>query len=221
MQLKSAMPLNTTGLLPRVPVSCFWEVTEACNLRCLHCEVSAARAAPDELTTDEALKVADDLAALECENVCLTGGEPLLRRDWPVIAEKLHKLGMSVSVISNGVLLDESTINTLQDAGVYGLSVSLDGSRSVHDSIRIPAHQCTASSYDSAINAIRLGVSSRLKTAVITLVHRQNIGRLRETYEVLASLGVLVWQVQICMPLGRMLKHTSDLLIEPARNPRA
>jgi radical SAM protein with 4Fe4S-binding SPASM domain len=213
------MTLNTTGLLSRVPVSCFWEITEACNLRCLHCEANAAKAAPDELSTDEALQVADELAALDCENVYLTGGEPLARGDWPAIARKLHGLGMSVSVISNGVLVDAAAVHTMEESGVYGLSVSLDGNRAVHDAIRVPAQHCTPSSYDSAVAAIRLGVNSQLKTAVITLVHRRNIGNLRETYELLVSLGVLVWQVQICMPLGRMLQHKSDLLIEPAQIP--
>jgi len=44
--------LNVAAILPRVPESCFWEITDACNLRCLHCEADAGRAAPDELTTD-------------------------------------------------------------------------------------------------------------------------------------------------------------------------
>lgn len=142
-----------------------------------------------------------------------------MRRDWPLLARTLNDLGLAVTVISNGVLVNAESIRSMQEAGVFGLSISLDGNRFVHDKIRVATHGSTLSSYESAINAIRLGVSSRLKTAVITLVHRQNIGHLREIYDLLASLGVLVWQVQICMPLGRMLRHKSDLLIEPAQIP--
>ena len=48
--------------LPRVPVTCFWEITEACNLRCIHCEADAGHAAPDELGTEAALRLARELA---------------------------------------------------------------------------------------------------------------------------------------------------------------
>ena len=213
------MAINVATYLPRIPVSCFWEITEACNLRCTHCEASAATPAPDELTTAEACGVLESLAKLGCENVYLTGGEPLIRRDWPELARTAHSLGLVTSVISNGVLVDPRAIQIMQDAGVFGLSVSLDGTRSVHDKIRLPAHSSTPSSYDSAIRAIQLGVASELKIAVISLVHRNNLGRLREIRELLVSLGVKVWQVQVCMPLGRMRHHQAVLLIEPKELP--
>ena len=74
------MTLNVAVILPRVPESCFWEITDACNLRCLHCEADAGRAAPDELTTDEALDTIEQLVASGCKKAFLTGGEPLLRK---------------------------------------------------------------------------------------------------------------------------------------------
>ena len=73
--------VNLASWVDRVPVSCFWEITDACNLRCIHCEADAGLAARDELDTDEALGLADSLAALGCRHVCLTGGEPLVRPD--------------------------------------------------------------------------------------------------------------------------------------------
>jgi radical SAM protein with 4Fe4S-binding SPASM domain len=213
------MGLNVATFLPRVPVSCYWEITEACNLRCVHCEANAATAAPDELTTAEALGVLEGLAKLNCENVFLTGGEPLTRPDWPELAIKANDLGMAVCVISNGVLVNPQSIRALQDAGVFGLSISLDGLRDVHDKIRLPVHASTQSSFDSAIQAIKLGVASRLMTAVVSLVHRHSIGQLRGIYDLLVSLGVKVWQVQICMPLGRMRHHQAELLIDPSELP--
>jgi len=208
-----------TCLLPRVPLSCFWEITEACNLRCVHCEASAGLPLPDELDTREALDTVNQLADLGCESLYLTGGEPLVRPDWVQIASHARECGMTVSVISNGVLVNSETIGTLQDAGVHGLSISLDGLRDTHERIRLPAHPSVRSSYQAAIDAIRLGVRSRLQVAVITLIHRQNLGRLSAIHDLLVALGVVVWQVQICMPLGRMRHHQSSLLIEPADLP--
>ncbi len=213
------MGLNVATYLPRVPVSCFWEITEACNLRCTHCEANAAIAASDELNTAEALDALERLRRLGCENLYLTGGEPLVREDWPEIAFAASRLGIAVSVISNGVLVDRVSIQKMQDAGVFGLSISLDGTRAIHDKIRLPAYDCTPSSYDSAIQAVELGVASNLMTAVITLIHRNNIGQLRQLYELLVSLRVTVWQLQICMPLGRMRHHQSRLLVDPEELP--
>jgi radical SAM protein with 4Fe4S-binding SPASM domain len=203
--------------LPRVPVTCFWEITDACNLRCIHCEADAGRAAPDELSTDEATRVAEDLAETGCQRVNLTGGEPLVRRDWPDIAQRLSELGISVSIITNGVLVDSASIGRMLDAGVTGLSVSLDGDREVHNTIRVPAQRSVVSSYDSALSAIRLAAASPLKTAVITQVHRGNLGDLGRMYEQMVLLGIDVWQVQVCMPLGRLLKFRHQYLIDPAQ----
>jgi MoaA/NifB/PqqE/SkfB family radical SAM enzyme len=77
------MPAQVIQALPRVPVTCFWEITEACNLRCIHCEADAGHAAADELGADAALRVARELTEARVEAVCLTGGEPLVRPDWP------------------------------------------------------------------------------------------------------------------------------------------
>jgi len=160
------------------------------------------------------LGVATQLADLGCHEVMLTGGEPLVRPDWAVIAEQLIRLGLKVVVISNGMRLGRQVIDRMVSMGVKGVSLSLDGDRTVHDRIRLPAHG-SASSYDAALTAIRLAVASPLRTAVITQVHRGNIDDLARMYDELASLGVDLWQVQICMPLGRLLEHREQYLIPP------
>ena len=87
------------------------------------------------------------------------------------------------------------------------------------DTIRLPVHGSTASSYDSAIRAIQLAVASSLNTAVITLVHRNNFHQLRALHDLLCAIGVRVWQLQICMPLGRMRHHQAEMLIAPGEIP--
>lgn len=57
-----------------------WEVTRSCNLNCCHCRAAAERGPyPEELSTDESLKLIDDIAAFSQPVIILTGGEPLLR----------------------------------------------------------------------------------------------------------------------------------------------
>jgi radical SAM protein with 4Fe4S-binding SPASM domain len=208
--------LSVAQLLPRVPESCFWEITDACNLRCLHCEADAGRASPDELSTREALDVVEQLARAGCKKAYLTGGEPLMRGDWPLIAQRFRELQVAVFIITNGILVDPSTMRRMLEVGVAGLSVSLDGDRPVHDAIRVPAHGSTSSSYDAALRAIECGVNSPMKTAAVSQIHRKNLHQLRQLYELMLALRVAVWQVQICMPLGRMRARAEEFLIDPS-----
>jgi MoaA/NifB/PqqE/SkfB family radical SAM enzyme len=211
------MDSHPAAVQPRAPASCFWDITDACNLRCLHCEAEAGRAAPDELSADEIARVARDLAAAGCREVFLTGGEPLVRPDWHVIARRIREIGMRVTVITNGLLANAANIRRMIDAGATGISVSIDGTREVHDEIRVSAGPRSDSRYDLAVSAVRLAVASPLRVGVITQIHRRNIGELRQMYEQMVSLGIDVWQVQICMPLGRMRPRAADYVLEPAQ----
>ena len=211
--------MNLAAVLPRQPVTCFWEITDACNLRCIHCEADSGARGPDELSTDEALAVAEDLARCGCQRVMLTGGEPLVRGDWPRLARRLADLGLAVTVITNGVLVDRAMVSRLQEAGVTAASVSLDGDRQVHDTIRRWPGRGRGSAYDAAVRAVSLLAESPLKAAVITQVHRRNLHDLERIYEQVVALGVDAWQVQIAMPLGRLLDIKYQYLIDPSDIP--
>jgi radical SAM protein with 4Fe4S-binding SPASM domain len=211
--------LHPVETLPRVPDTCFWEVTDACNLRCVHCEQNAGTKDPQELDTAEALALADDLAAAKCRCVNLTGGEPLLRRDWPLIARRLADRGIVVVVISNGVLVDDAAVARMKESGVVAAAVSLDGDREVHDRIRVPAARALGSVYDAALAALDRLAAAGLKTAVITQIHRRNLRQLPAMHELLAACKADLWQLQVCMPLGRLLEYREQYLIEPADLP--
>lgn len=206
---------NVVSRIKRVPRLCFWELTDACNLRCIHCEADSGIRSKNELTPAEALDLCTQLAEAGCETLCLTGGEPLLRRDWPGIARRAADLGLEVVVITNGTTVDDALIGRMIDAGVSGVSVSLDGNRDVHDTIRVPASPRPGfSSYDLAVAALERLVDSPLKTAAITQVHKRNFDDLERMHDQMVELEVDVWQVQIAMPLGRLLDLRYEYLIE-------
>ena len=105
-----------------------WEITLKCNIHCLHCGSSAdTNVRPKELTTDEALELIEQLAELECKRVVLSGGEPFLRQDWAVLAMRIKELGMKVSFISNGYVVNEDIVDLLKIIQPVGVSFSLDG----------------------------------------------------------------------------------------------
>lgn len=103
---------------PRPPQRCVWELTRLCNSRCVHCENVSGPRAPEELAPSELDRVADNLIALGCRHVDLTGGEPLLRREWQAVAARLSGGGVEVALVSNGLLLDERALDACQAAGV-------------------------------------------------------------------------------------------------------
>ncbi|MBW2278961.1 MAG: radical SAM protein, partial [Deltaproteobacteria bacterium] len=194
---------NLAAHVERIPRDCMWEITRACNLRCVHCMVSAGKREDNELSTDEALALADDLIAAGCTSACLTGGEPLVREDWPQIAEHLARGGVETRLTTNGQLVDEPQIERMRRAGLNTVTVSLDGTREVHDAIRQTSSGAGESRYDRAIRALELLVASPLKTKVVTQIHKRNLDHLDQLHELLAELGIDGWQLQIAIPAGR------------------
>src|SRR5690606_29946956 len=70
------------------PIYCVWEITLACDLACRHCGSRAGKARPSELSTEEALSLADQLIELGIREVTLIGGEAYLRPDWLQLVER-------------------------------------------------------------------------------------------------------------------------------------
>jgi GTP 3',8-cyclase len=105
-------------------------VTDKCNLRCVYCmpEEGLPWLRRDELLSfEEIARIAREMALLGLRKVRLTGGEPLVRRDLPVLVRQLREIpGIEdISLSTNGVLLAEHA-EALRDAGVNRINLSLD-----------------------------------------------------------------------------------------------
>jgi len=203
--------------IQRRPRLAIWELTSACNLRCLHCEASAGTRRHDELSTEEALALCDALADAGCDQCNLSGGEPLLRPDWPAICRRLVSRGIRVTVVTNGMLVDDSVVLAAREAGVRAFALSLDGLHATHDRIR--PGPAGSSSHAGVFRAFRLLREASFPIAAITQVNRWNLGELRHLHALLASAGVTHWQVQLGLPLGRMREAQDDLPLRPADLP--
>lgn len=170
----------------------------ACNLKCSHCGSSAGKARPDELTTDEALNLVEDLAKLKTQDVCLMGGEPLIRRDWHIIAKKVKDLGMRLMIISNGYNINRDIISKLVDLQPHSVSTSLDGGiAETHDKIR-----GVKGSFDKVIDYIESSKGADLPTTVLTTVSKLNLKELPMIRDFLLNKSI-AWQIQIATPAGR------------------
>ncbi len=125
-------PINAT---PRPVV--VWAVTKACNLRCVHCYASATPGpAPGELSHEEGIALLEDLRAFNVPAVLFSGGEPLARTDTPELIGHAQSIGLSATLSTNGLLIDEAMADRLADLGLKYVGISVDGRRSSHDKLR-------------------------------------------------------------------------------------
>ena len=180
------------------PGQVVWETTLRCNLKCKHCGSSAGKARPNELSTDEAIRLCKDLAELDTKEVCLMGGEPFLRKDWHIIAKKIIDLNMKLLVISNGYNINKDIISKLVKLEPHSVSTSLDGSTAkTHDYIR-----GVNGSFDKVLEYISLSKKADLPTTVITTVSKLNFKELPEIRDFLLNKQI-AWQIQVATPEGR------------------
>jgi radical SAM protein with 4Fe4S-binding SPASM domain len=174
------------------------ELTLKCNMRCIHCGSQAGRARQDELATAEFLQLFRDLAAVECTEVCLLGGEPFLHPEWTTLAAAVGELGMNLVMISNGLVVDGELVEKLKGLpGLDRIGISLDAaSAEIHDRIR-----CRKGAFEKAVRALFLLRDAGFEVGAITTVSRMNLGELEPIKEMLLGQDIS-WQIQIASPHG-------------------
>ncbi|WP_366186979.1 GTP 3',8-cyclase MoaA [Flavobacterium ovatum] len=103
-------------------------ITEHCNLRCTYCmpaEGISLTPKPHLMTADEIVTIAQTFVNLGVTKIRLTGGEPLVRKDAKDVIARLGKLGVELTITTNGILVHDF-IGTFKEAGITGLNVSID-----------------------------------------------------------------------------------------------
>jgi len=190
------------------PITGVWEITMGCNMRCKHCGSSCENALEGELTTEEALKLCDDLKELGFEWITLSGGEPTTRKDWDLIAKRLNDNGIIPNMITNGWLMDDKIAKRAYDAGINTIAISLDGLQKTHDFIR------KEGSYERIMKAFDTITSAGVNCSVITTINSINIHELDEMHEMLSKKGLFGWQLQLGLPMGNMAQN-NDLISSP------
>lgn len=101
---------------------------EKCNLRCTYCMPADGIALSPKaslMTAEEIFAIAQTFVKNGVDKIRLTGGEPLLRKDFPEIVSKLSHLDISLSMTTNGILIDRH-IETLKNFKVKKINLSLD-----------------------------------------------------------------------------------------------
>lgn len=189
------------------PTYVVWELTLRCDQHCTHCGSRAGNARPTELTPEQALDVVAQLADLGTFECALIGGEAYLHPGFLDVVRALKARGIRPTMTTGGRGIDAAMANEMAAAGLYSVSVSLDGLETTHDLMR-----ASKGSFAAATAALRHLTAAGVTIGANTNLNRLNEGDLEPLYEHLAALGIRAWQVQITAPLGRAADRPAMLL---------
>jgi mycofactocin biosynthetic radical S-adenosylmethionine protein MftC len=167
------------------PICLTWELTYACNLACTHCLSSSGRRDPDELTTQEATALIDEIAAMKIFYINIGGGEPMIRRDFFTLVEHAIDRHVGVKFSTNGTRIDAVAARRLAALDYLDIQVSIDGAdAATSDAVR------GAGSFDAARRAmghLRDAGFGPFKVSVVATRH--SVEQLDELESLAASYG--------------------------------
>ncbi len=167
------------------------------------------------MPVEDFVKVLDDIKAKNpCKNlfVCITGGEPLLRKDLELAGKEISKRGYRWGIVTNGMLLTPERFVSLLNAGMSSISFSLDGFKDEHTYLRQ-----NQTSYEKVCRGIKMCVDfqkqhpNRLAFDVITCVHKGNLGIIRELRDDFIQRGIYEWRIFSIFPEGRAAENDLSL----------
>lgn len=196
-------PARSSVDFARAPILLFWETTKACHLACRHCRAEAiAEPLPGQLTTEEGLRLIEDLARFTPRPPVLvfTGGDPFLREDLFDLAARARSLGLPLGFAPSVTpLLTEEAARRMREVGAKTVSVSLDGARAAtHEGIRgVEDH------FRATGAAVRRLVREGHTVQINTTVMRNNVEELADAAALVERWGAHIWEVFFLIRVGR------------------
>jgi 12,18-didecarboxysiroheme deacetylase len=163
-----------------------WNITQRCNLKCVHCYAHAGnQAGDDELTTAEGKALIDDLAGFGVPVLLLSGGEPLVREDLPELAAYAVERGMRAVISTNGTLITPKTAEILKSIGLSYVGISLDGMEAINDRFR-----GVSGAFNRALEGIRNCQSAGIKVGLRFTINRANVEEIPNIFSLMEEMEI-------------------------------
>lgn len=162
----------------RYPLGGMFELTDRCNLRCVHCYINqpagCKEARESELTTDEVKSILDQLAEAGVLSITFTGGEVFLRSDFLEIYLYAKRLGFLVTIFTNGTLITREIIDVLTEFRPRLVEITLYGAtRETYEKVTgVPG------SYDRCINAVDMLLENKFLLYLKSIILKINMEEL-------------------------------------------
>jgi radical SAM protein with 4Fe4S-binding SPASM domain len=192
------------------PIYAVWELTLKCDLACRHCGSRAGRARPDELSTEEAVQLAHQIADLGVKEVTLIGGEAYLHAGWEEVVRAIRSRNMVCTMTSGGRGITQEMADRMAKAGVQSVSISIDGTEERHDALR-----GVKGAHAAALAAWKHLRAAGILVSANTQINTRNRQDLRYIRQLIGENGCHGWQVFLTVAMGRATDE-EGLLLQPA-----
>lgn len=179
----------------------FWNLTDRCNLNCTHCYSRSGPDSPteEELSTDEACGLIDDLAAMGVPLILFSGGEPLLRADIWDLARHAAGRGIRMALSTNGTLITPDIARRIKECGIAYAGISLDGAtEETHDRFRN-----SPGAFRQTVEAFASCREAGLRCGVRVTLNRGNFSELEALIDRAVALGASRFCLYWLVPSGR------------------
>ena len=186
------------------PLLVIWEVTQACDLACVHCRAQLQPDRnPNELSTEEAYRFLDEAKQFGNPLLILTGGDPLKRADLFDIARYSVGIGLRTNITPSATpLLTPEAVDEFKQSGISRMAIGIDGPDAPsHDGFRQ-----TSGTYDQAMLALRHARDIGLETQVQTTVTRRNLSQLGHIAEQVGEVQAKMWTLFFFVTTGLTLE---------------
>jgi radical SAM protein with 4Fe4S-binding SPASM domain len=186
----------------RAPIKVEYEVTNACNLRCIFCGVSASSKLPRELSKDEAFSLLDELYDEGVFEIAFTGGEPFLRDDFIEILRHAIDIGLYAMVSTNGTLITKKIAYETKKAGLNEIQVSLHSGDPELERRLCGVNEVNI--FDRKLKAIKNFVNNGINVQLFAVMTKQNYQYLDDFLNLaLRMKGISAIVISDCLPFGR------------------
>ncbi len=176
-----------------------WNTTNACNMYCAHCYRDAGCKAEEELSTEEAKRLLEQIARAGFKIMIFSGGEPLTRPDILELVRHAASLHLIPVFGTNGTLITEQTARDLKEAGAKGMGISLDSlDREKHDRFR-----SFPGAWEGAVRGMQNCRKAGLPFQIHTTVMEWNRGELEAMTDFAVEMGAKAHHFFFLVPTGR------------------
>ena len=192
------------------PFMVSYSITTKCNLKCKHCySDSVDQASPDELSTDEAFRLMDDLSRWGIGLLIIDGGEPLCREDVLDVVKYASSKGIRTTIGSNATLIDEGMAKKLREAGVMAVAISVDGVDAVtHDSFR-----GVSGAFEQTLKGIEACRNASLPFQLNMVIRKDSFSQLEDMLRLALDLGANAAEVFDLVAAGRAKRECQELVL--------
>lgn len=176
------------------PIRVYFEISLKCNGTCLYCLNSSGRVRPDALSTDEILRIIENLGRDSILETRITGGEPTMHPDFFLIAQAIRQNNMTLSVNSN-LLVNTSMLEKLIDLNPDLLITSIDADKVTHTKYR-------GEGYNQIVQNVRVLRNAKINTRLNCMLSPESLPHIEGFIDEFASMG-LGFSFILSRPSGR------------------